>query len=245
MAADRQRLDKLLSSRGYCSRGTTRALLASGAVLVSGEVPRSPAEKVDPAVVTIEGEPLDPGTGVVLLLNKPAGYTCSHRENGLLVYELMPERFQARNPPLSTVGRLDKETTGVLLLTDDGQLIHRLTSPRHHVPRVYEARLSRPLSGSETEIFASGTMMLEGEDKPLLPAHLEVLEPQLCRVTLHEGRYHQVRRMFAAVGNHVDHLHRLRFGAVGVEGLAEGEFRFLTPAEAHSLSTPGGPAPSC
>src|SRR5690606_27938447 len=151
-----------------------------------------------------------------ILMNKPLGVTCSHKEQGDLVYELLPERWQRRNPPVATIGRLDKETSGVLLLTDDGQLIHKLTSPKHHVDRVYRATLARSVDASAIELFASGRMKLEGDEKPLLPAQLEIISEKQARITLHEGRYHQVRRMFASIGNEVVALHRERFGTFDV-----------------------------
>jgi 16S rRNA pseudouridine516 synthase len=136
---------------------------------------------------------------------------------------------------LSTVGRLDRETSGLLLLTDDGALLHRIISPKSEIPKVYEATLARPLRGDEAALFASGTLMLESEQKPLLPAELETLAPQCVRLTLHEGRYHQVRRMFAAVGNHVDALHRPQVGGLSLGALAEGEWRILDDADRAAL----------
>jgi 16S rRNA pseudouridine516 synthase len=126
------------------------------------------------------------------------------------------------------VGRLDKETSGLLLMTDDGALLHRIISPKAKLEKSYVAQLARPLEGHEGETFAAGTLMLEGEDKPLLPAVLEVLGPTEARLTITEGRYHQVRRMFAAVGNHVEALHRDRIGGLDLpEGLEAGRFQKL------------------
>jgi 16S rRNA pseudouridine516 synthase len=125
------------------------------------------------------------------------------------------------------VGRLDRDTSGLLLLTDDGALLHRITSPKSHLAKVYEATLASDLRGDEAATFAAGTLLLEGEAKPLLPAELDVLGPRLVRLTLHEGRYHQARRMFAAVGNHVAALHRVAIGGMGLEGIASGEWRRL------------------
>jgi len=126
---------------------------------------------------------------------------------------------------------LDKDTSGLLLLTDDGKLVHQLTSPKKHVPRVYLATLDRNLRGDEAATFAAGTLMLEAEEKPLLPARMEVLDARTARLTLHEGRYHQVRRMFAAVGNHVVLLHREKFGSLQVADLVEGRWRHVLPDE--------------
>ena len=127
--------------------------------------------------MTVDGEPLDPPPGLALMLHKPLGVTCSHKEAGPLVYDLLPERWRRRDPAISTVGRLDKETSGLLLLTDDGALLHRIISPRSHVAKRYVATLDRPLRGDEAEIFASGTLMLEGEDKPLAAGRAEEPSP--------------------------------------------------------------------
>jgi 16S rRNA pseudouridine516 synthase len=169
------------------------------------------------------------------MLNKPAGFTCSHADQGRLVYELLPPRYQKRDPKLSSVGRLDADTTGLLLFTDDGALLHRLISPKSNLPKTYAANLARPLEGHEAALFASGTLVLRGEDKPCLPARLEVTGERTAALTLTEGRYHQVRRMFAASGNHVEALHRSRFGPLALDGLQEGTWRTLTNEEIASL----------
>jgi 16S rRNA pseudouridine516 synthase len=162
------------------------------------------------------------------MLHKPLGVTCSHKEQGPLVYSLLPERWRRREPPISTIGRLDKDTSGLLLLTDDGALLHKIISPRSNITTRYDVTLARPLPGDEAKIFASGELMLEGEEKPLLPVPLEVLSPIRAYVTLTEGRYHQVRRMFAAVGNHVAALHRDRVGNLALpEDLPAGKFRIF------------------
>jgi 16S rRNA pseudouridine516 synthase len=122
---------------------------------------------------------------------------------------------------------LDKETSGLLLLTDDGGLLHRLTSPKHKVPKAYEAMLDRPLRGDEAEIFASGTLMLNGEKSPCLPAKLTIIDETHVTLEITEGRYHQVRRMFAAVGNHVTALHRSRIGDLTLEDLKSGDYRII------------------
>ena len=164
------------------------------------------------------------------MLHKPLGTTCSHKESGPLIYDLLPTRWKRRDPQISSIGRLDKDTSGLLLLTDDGALLHKVISPKHHVPKRYFATLARPLRDDATALFASGSLMLEGEEKPLLPAELEVLSPTTARITLHEGRYHQVRRMFAAISNHVEALHRESVGGLILPtDLKAGEYRVLTP----------------
>ena len=231
------RLDRLLSNLGYGSRREVQQVIWAGLVTLDGEVVDDSDAKfaVTPdlsARMIVDGEPLDPPPGFALMLNKPLGVTCSHKELGPLVYALLPERWRRREPAISTVGRLDKDTSGLLLMTDDGALLHKIISPRSNVSKRYEVTLDRPLRGDEVTLFASGTMMLEGEEKPLLPAQMDVVSDRRAYVTIGEGRYHQVRRMFAACGNHVTALHRDRVGALALpDDLAPGQFRLLTDEE--------------
>lgn len=238
------RLDRLLANLGYGSRREVQQLVDAGAVTLDGDEVDDPGMHVAlsrdlPERMQVDGEPLDPPPGLVLMMNKPLGVTCSHKEAGPLVYGLLPPRWRRRDPALSTVGRLDKDTSGLLLMTDDGALLHRIISPRNHVPKRYRVALDRPLRGDEAETFASGALMLDGEDKPLLPATLEVLSPTSALVTVTEGRYHQVRRMFAAVGNHVVALHRDLVGELSLpEDLAPGEYRILNEADIARILPP-------
>lgn len=228
MKRSKIRLDKLLSSLGYCSRKEVASLLRSGIITHTDNLYLKSDTKVAHDEIRFDNEPLDPPSEMVILMHKPVGFVCSHDNGeGRLVYDLLPERWRRRNPQISTVGRLDKETSGLLLLTDDGALLHHLTSPKHKVPKIYEATLDRPLKGDEGSIFASGTLMLNGEKTPCLPAKLEVIDPTHVKLEIIEGRYHQVRRMFAAVGNHVSALHRSSFGALTLGDLKEGEYRML------------------
>lgn len=221
------KLLRYLANLGYGSRKDVTWMFREGRVTdAAGEVLYAD-DPVDHDDVRVDGEPLDPPPGLVLMLHKPAGYTCSTKDSGRLVYDLLPPRFRLRSPLLSTVGRLDRETSGLLLMTDDGGLLHRIVSPKSRLDKVYDATLAQDLRGDEAALFASGTLMLESEDKPLLPAEMEVLGPRQARLVLHEGRYHQVRRMFAAAGNHVAALHRSRIGGLGLEALPEGQWRAL------------------
>lgn len=231
------RVDKLLGSMGYGSRSEIARLGKAGGIVLDGAdltdvSNRIPVTPDLPSRMEIDGEPLDPVAGLVMLLNKPLGMTCSRKEDGALVYDLLPDRWKRRDPAISTVGRLDKQTSGLLLLTDDGDLLHRIISPKRHVAKVYRATLARPFNGTEEALFAAGGMVLEGEDKPLAPALLEVLSPTEARLTVTEGRYHMVRRMFAAVGNHVEALHRERMGGLSLpDDLAPGDWRLMRPEE--------------
>jgi 16S rRNA pseudouridine516 synthase len=229
------KLLKLIANLGYGSRKQVTAMFRDGLIAdVDGRI-LSIDDSVEPARVRVDGAPLDPPTGFTLMLHKPTGYTCSTQDTGALVYELLPPRFRRRSPTLATVGRLDRDTTGLLLMTDDGKLLHRVVSPRRHLPKIYEATLARDLRGNEAAIFASGTLLLESERAPLAPATLEVLGPRLARVTVTEGRYHQVRRMFAAVGNHVEQLHRSRVGGLTLDALEIGKWRALDAADLAKL----------
>jgi 16S rRNA pseudouridine516 synthase len=229
------KLLKLIANIGYGSRKEVTAMFRDGRITDADGRELAIDEVVDPQQVRIDGAPLDPPPGLVLMLHKPAGYTCSTQDAGSLVYDLFPPRFRRRSPTLATVGRLDRDTTGLLLMTDDGALLHRIVSPRSRLDKVYEATLARHLRGDEGAIFASGKLLLESERAPLAPAVLEVLEPRRARVTVTEGRYHQVRRMFAAVGNHVQALHRSRVGGLTLGELASGKWRLLDSADIAKL----------
>jgi 16S rRNA pseudouridine516 synthase len=235
------RLDRLLANLGYGSRREVQAMVDHGEVVLDGERQRDASARLAltadlPARMSVQGAPLDPPPPLGLILHKPLGVVCSHRETGRNVYELLPARWRARNPGLSTIGRLDLDTTGLLLLTDDGGFLHRVISPRSHVAKRYLATLDRPLTGDEGALFASGELMLEGETTPLRPAVLEPLSPTRAHLTITEGRYHQVRRMFAAAGNHVVALHRDRIGGLDLPSdLEPGAYRILTDADRMAL----------
>lgn len=222
------RLDQLLASLGYGSRREVNRLIDAGAVEVGGRPARSGADKVVPDQIRVDGEPLDHPAPLLLLLHKPVGLVCSHDEReGPNVYSLLPARWRRRNPVVTTIGRLDKETSGLLLLTDQSALVHRLTSPKHKVPKVYQAKLDREPAADAEARFASGALLLDGEDRPCAPAELRRVGPRQAEVTLTEGRYHQVRRMFAAVGATVLELHRAKFGSLELGDLPVGQWREL------------------
>ena len=245
MSGKAVKLRQYLQALGYGTRREVEALVAEGritdaggeALYVDDEVgegaPARGGHRLPHAAIRFDGGALDAPPGLLAVLHKPVGVTCSTKDPGRLVYDLLPPRWKARDPIVSPVGRLDKDTSGLLLFTDDGQLLHRLTSPKHHQPKVYRATLAEDLRGNEAVLFAAGTLLLEGEHKPLLPAELEVLGPREARLTLHEGRYHQVRRMFAATGNAVVSLRREAIGGLRLDalGLRAGEWRMVSPAE--------------
>ena len=206
------KLVKLIANLGYGSRKDVTAKFRAGLITdAAGEVLYAD-DQVAHDVIRIEGEPLDPPAGLLLMLHKPVGYTCSTKDPGRIVYDLLPPRFRQRSPLLSTVGRLDRDTSGLLLLTDDGALLHRIVSPKSHLAKVYEATLASDLRGDEGELFASGTLMLEAETTPLAPARLQVLAPRRAEFhaadhpAMHPGRCAAIWLDGRCIG-HVGELH--------------------------------------
>jgi 16S rRNA pseudouridine516 synthase len=227
MANSYKRIDAHLSSLGYCTRSEAKKFLRIYELCINDKRVFDTSIKAYHDDITINKEAIDPET-ITVLLNKPAGFICSHNDAGSLIYALIPNRWNRRNPKVSTIGRLDVDTTGAILLTDDGALNHKLSSPKSDVIKIYEATLAVPLKGDEVQIFASGELMLNGEKKPLLPAVLEVISPTHVRLEICEGKYHQVKRMFGAVGNRVLTLHRVKFDTFDVEDLKEGTYKFVS-----------------
>ena len=229
----RMRLDKFLSAQGL-SRKQARAAIASGQVSVNGEVQGDPGFILDPisAQVLFQGRALGYRRHMHLMLHKPAGLlTATTDARQKTVMDLLPEELKRR--ALGPVGRLDKDVTGLLLLTDDGQLAHRLISPKWTVEKVYLARVEGALDASDIQAFQAGIAL---SDFTARPARLEILEPDLGRLTLTEGKFHQVKRMFAARGKPVLRLHRESVGGVSLDPALEcGKFRPLTAEEEGAL----------
>jgi len=224
------RLDRLLSQATGLSRKQAGIEIRKQRVRVGQEVVRDSGLRVAPdADVFWRDEPVALPGNAYLMMHKPAGLVCARRdEQHATVLELLPPELAQR---VHIVGRLDKETTGLLLLTDDGAWSHRITSPRHGCAKRYLAELADPLVADAEEQFGQG-ILLRNEKSPTLPAQLERLDERCVRVTLHEGRYHQVRRMFAALGNRVERLHREAVGGLVLDSaLAPGEWRELSAPE--------------
>ncbi len=226
------RLDQLLSRFGYCSRREAQSWAKAGRVTLDGTPLTKPEQRLDPAVVRVDGKPVEFPSGLLVAFHKPAGCTCSHNPaEGPLIYDLLPPAWMRRQPAPVTVGRLDKETSGLIILTDDGDLVHRLTSPKHDVVKSYEATVDRDLPDGLAACFAAGTLVLHGENRPCLPADLEITGLRTARLHIREGKYHQVRRMFASKGCTVTALHRTRVGAVELGALEPGAWRALAREE--------------
>ncbi len=230
-----ERLDKLLAGTGKWSRREVKALVRQGLVRVDGRLAASAEDKLDPAaaIITVAGETIALHRFTYVMLHKPAGVlTATEDRKQPTVLDLLPPEL--RRIGLAPVGRLDKDTEGLLLLTNDGELAHRLLSPRYHVDKRYLARVDGELSAADTEAFARG--MTLGDGLECLPAGLEVLPDRVCIVTLREGKFHQVKRMLAARGAPVLYLKRLSMGPLTLDdSLAAGAYRLLRAEEISAL----------
>lgn len=232
------RLDKFIARQLGISRAIAGREIRARRVTVDGEIVRDSAFKLLPEhEVAFDGNRLEQQDGPrYFMLNKPQGYVCStdDPDHPTVLYFLE----EAAAHELHAAGRLDIDTTGLVLMTDDGQWSHRITSPRHHCEKTYRVGLESPVSAQTAEMFAKG-VQLNNEKDLTLPARLEIITPTDVRLTISEGRYHQVKRMFAAVGNHVVLLHRERIGAIVLdETLEPGEYRALTEEEIASVGVP-------
>ena len=230
-----ERLDKIIAGTGKYSRREVKELVRQGRVRVDGQTARTAEEKVAPeaAAITVDGQPVETERFTYVMLHKPAGVLSATEDSRQqTVLDLLPPELRKRD--LSPVGRLDKDTEGLLLLTNHGELTHRLLSPRYHVDKVYYARVEGVLTAADTAAFAGGMVLADGLE--CLPAGLELLSPQEALVTLREGKFHQVKRMLAACGKPVTYLKRLSMGPLRLdEALAPGAFRPLTEGEIHTL----------
>lgn len=224
------RLDRFLSEAGVATRKELREIIRSGRVTVDGQTVTRPELKLQEGQqVALDGLPVEKRGRVVLMLHKPAGYVTSTSDpRDPTVMELLPPEYRQLFP----VGRLDKETEGLLLFTDDGELGHRLTAPKHQVEKEYYAEVEGPLGQEDVAAFREGLTLRDGTR--CLPAVLELCSGG-CRVTVREGKYHQVRRMLASRGAPVTYLRREREGGLTLGALAPGEYRLLLPEEIDKL----------
>lgn len=237
------RLDKWLSNQGYGSRREVNLLIRSGRVRVDGQVVTVPKTKVfTSACVQLDTQDIPYREYVYFLLHKPAGVLSATRDKRETVLDLL--RPEDRVRPIFPAGRLDRDTTGLVLLTDDGPLAHAILSPRHHIEKEYFATLDGPVDTALVDRFREG-ILLEPEHIVTRPAQLSVLEDGRCRVVITEGKYHQIKRMFAAGGRNVLALHRHRVGPLVLEeSLREGMYRPLTQKEVEALQDAAGQSPA-
>ena len=233
------RLEDLLYSQGFGTRRVCAGLIQQGLVTVSGTLCTDAGEDVEPHGLhfTVKGEAWEYHAPAYVLLHKPAGTECSQKPSTWpSIYSLLPSPLRQRPQKgavqgVQAVGRLDQDTTGLLLLTDDGKFIHRMSSPRHHVPKVYEVTTKHPLDDKQVQRLLAG-VVLDDDPKPVAAAACEAVAEHHLRLTLTEGKYHQVKRMLAAVGNRVESLHRSRIGGLDLPTeLAPGQWRWLYEAD--------------
>ncbi len=224
------RLDKFLCSTLDITRKQAAQLLKQGRITLDGEVIKQSALKIDEnANIEFDNQPLRLSGSRYIMMNKPEGYVCSHDDMHNPTVFILIDEIGAQK--LHIAGRLDCDTTGLLLLTDDGKWSHRVTAPKHKCDKTYRVWLDSPIEASYKETFSQG-IQLRSEKTPTLPAQLHILSEQEAQLTIHEGKYHQVKRMFAAVGNKVVGLHRESIGELILDDtLALGEYRDLTPEE--------------
>lgn len=229
-------LDRLLQTQGFGTRKECRALVRNGWLEVNGEVWEDPFVEVEPQgfEFTVDDDPWRYREKAYVLMNKPANYECSQKpRHHPSVYSLLPEPL--RNRGLQTVGRLDEDTTGLLLFTDDGQFIHALSSPKRKVPKVYEITLRHPMDAKQLQKLQEG-VLLHDETEPVMAASCTLLSPTLLRLTITEGKYHQVKRMVAACSNRVDALRRISVGGLDLpEDLASGTWMWLEESDLERL----------
>lgn len=207
------RLDKFLADRTSHSRSEIKTLLRNGAVKADGITVTDPKCKINPdqQEITLNGKSIHGGTQLYVIVNKPENYICATEDKQhKTVLELLPEAL--RHKDMFPAGRLDIDSTGLVLVTTDGNLAHQMLSPRHHVPKYYLVRLAEPVQNEQIQMLAQGITLSDGLE--CLPAQAMALENNYCLICLHEGKYHQVKRMFAALGNHVEHLHRVAVGGL-------------------------------
>lgn len=222
------RTDRALANLGYGSRREVHALVRDGRVHHAGKLVSDGATKVDPAQLTLDGEALEAPHGLLVALHKPRDFVCSHSDrDGPSIFRLVPERWLQRNPQPTMVGRLDKDSTGLVLLTDRTALVHELTSPKRHIGKRYEVTLDRAVDDPDEvrAMFSASAIVLDGS--PCLPAEVPSIEGARAVVILQEGRHRQVRRMFSAVGYEVVALHRSHMGPYSLGSLAPGEWQVI------------------
>jgi 16S rRNA pseudouridine516 synthase len=246
------RIDEILYTQGFGTRRVCAGLVQQGYVAVQGAAVTDPSEEFEAPGLrfTVQGAEWAWHEKAYLMLNKPAGTECSQKPSTYpSIYTLLPAPLRQRPNKgavagVQAIGRLDQDTTGLLLLTDDGAFIHRMSSPKHHVPKVYEVTARHPVDTAQVARLLAG-VVLDDDPKPVRAAACDITGPHRLSLTLTEGKYHQVKRMLAAVGNRVEALHRSRIGGLALpQDLAPGQWRWLDPAQVEVLRNPraGHPA---
>lgn len=220
-----ERIDKLFSRLGICHRKDIRSMLRDKRILYKGEQVNRNNQKVCAEDILFDGEEIQHLFRVAVVFNKPYGLICSRLGNDI-IFDVLPSAWINRNPPVNSAGRLDKDTSGIIIITDDGELNHKLTSPKYGLTKTYQLEVAHPFQGNEPELFKNG-IQLRGEKQECKPAELHITSEQAAILKIGEGKYHQVKRMMGAVGNRITSLHRTHIGELGLGNLQPGQWRDL------------------
>ena len=224
------RIDKLLVNLGYGSRKEVRALIKAKNITYNGDIVNDFSIRVNPQKILLNGRGLDCYEGIYVLFNKPIGYVCSHNENNS-IYSLIPDRWLLRIPKVSCVGRLDKDCSGLMILTDDVNFLHNIISPSRKVEKTYSVEIEYKLSKQDISLLESGKIQLKGEKKVCQPLKVKVIDDNNIEIRIFEGKYHQIKRMIGFIGNKVINLTRTHIDNLSIENLKLGEWRKLTQNE--------------
>ncbi len=231
-------LERILHKQGFGSRKLCRIMIINEEITVNGELCDDPdAEfELENLRFTIKGEPWEYKEKSYLMMNKPANYECSHKtQHHPTIYSLLPHPLVERG--VQCIGRLDEDTTGLILISDDGQFIHRMSSPKHKVPKIYQVTCKHPVSQANIQALLSGVKLID-EEETIAALEVKQISERIIHMTLAEGKYHQVKRMVAAISNRVEALKRIQIGEMKLpEDLKEGEWRWLSEDDMMKLET--------
>ena len=221
------KIGKFLSSKGYGSRKEIKHAIKNRLISEDGILVEGFDDLVMPSKVFFKGKKVDFYNKINIMINKPKGYVCTRvGENS--IFNLLPEIWLNRRPKVNTVGRLDKDTSGMILITDDGLFLHKIISPKHKVSKVYKVKLEKKIGTIEKKIFESGKLIIKNESKPCKPVLFNQIDSFNVILTMYEGKYHQIKKMFSACGNQVVELSRIQLGSLTIENLKLGEWKELT-----------------
>ena len=221
------KVGKFLSTKGYGSRKHIKQMIKNELILEGDTIVKDFNSMVNPQDVNIEGEGVEFYDKINIVINKPKGYVCS-RVGEDSIFKLLPKIWLNRKPKVNTVGRLDKDTSGILVITDDGHFLHKIISPKHKISKVYKVMLEKKTDIKDKQILESGGLIIDGEHKPCKPVLFNQIDPFNVILTMYEGKYHQIKKMFTACNNKVIELSRIQLGCLPLKSLKVGKWKELT-----------------
>ena len=222
-----KRIDKLLSSLGYGSRKEIKQMINSCVVTSAGAIIKDNTQVVNPRNIKISNKSIKYYSGVNVILNKPIGYVCTRKSIENSIFKLFPNQWILRRPKVNTAGRLDVDATGIIIITDDGKLLHRIISPKNKVSKVYRVKLEKVIKSNYKSFFESGECIIKSESKPCKPVQFKKIGNNTAELELIEGKYHQIKKMFSVLNNTVIELNRIKIGNLRLNGLKLGQWREL------------------